>query len=135
MTAGDRPSLLDDELVRDGRYARLEVRGARSGVLRPVTVGFVERPDGTLAVAARGETGWADNLLAAPRVVVTIGARTFRASAELLEPGDPRRAAAIRDLILRYGTPSERLGSGPVFILAPETAAQAPDASGPPATE
>jgi hypothetical protein len=40
----------------------------------------------------------------------------------LLEPGDPLRAAAIRDLILRYGTPSERLGAGPVFRLRPSAA-------------
>ena len=127
MAAGDRPSELDDELVRDGRYARLLLRGARSGLPRPVTLGFVDRPDGTLAIAARGETAWADNLLAAGEALVTIGDRTFHATAELLEPGDPRRAAAIRDLILRYGTPSERLGSGPVFALAPDAAPDAAD--------
>ena len=110
---------MDDDLVRDGRYARLELRGARTGRPRSVTVGFVEWPDGSIAVAARGETAWSANLVAQPVATVTIGTRSFAATAELLEPGDPLRAAAIRDLILRYGTPSERLGAGPVFRLRP----------------
>ncbi|HEY7968572.1 MAG TPA: nitroreductase family deazaflavin-dependent oxidoreductase [Candidatus Limnocylindrales bacterium] len=110
---------MDDDLVRDGRYARLDLRGARTGSPRRVTVGFVEWPDGTLVVAARGETAWSTNLVADPVATVTVGVRTFAVTAELLEPGDPLRAAAIRDLILRYGTPSERLGTGPVFRLRP----------------
>jgi deazaflavin-dependent oxidoreductase (nitroreductase family) len=129
---------VDDDLVRDGRYARLELRGARSGLPRPVTVGFVEWPDGTLVVAARGDPAWSANLLDQPVAGVTIGGRTVTARAELLEPGDPRRAAAIRDLILRYGTPSERLGSGPVFLLVPDVAAapgERPDPGDHPAPE
>jgi deazaflavin-dependent oxidoreductase (nitroreductase family) len=110
---------MDADLVRDGRYARLDLRGARTGRLRSVTVGFVDWPDGTLAIAARGVTAWSANLVADPAATVTIGSRTFTATADLLEPGDPLRAAAIRDLILRYGTPSERLGTGPVFRLRP----------------
>ena len=39
--------------------------------------------------------------------------------AEFIEEGDPRRGRAIRDLILRYGTPSEGLGSGPIFLIRP----------------
>jgi deazaflavin-dependent oxidoreductase (nitroreductase family) len=113
---------MDDDLVRDGRVARLELRGHRSGLLRPVNVGFVERPDGTFVVAARGfETAWARNLEADRRAVVTIGPRSFAATAELLDDVDPRRPLAIRDLILRYGTPSEGLGRGPVFVLTPST--------------
>jgi deazaflavin-dependent oxidoreductase (nitroreductase family) len=116
---------MDDDLVRDGRVARLELRGHRSGLPRPVNVGFVERPDGTFVIAARGfETAWARNLEADPRTVVTIGPRSFAATAELLEDDDPRRPVAIRDLILRYGTPSEGLGRGPVFVLTPEAPPQ-----------
>jgi len=112
---------VDDDLVRDGRVARLEIRGHRSGLPRPVNVGFVERPDGTFVVAARGiETAWARNLEADPRVIVTIGPRSFVATAEPLDDDDPGRPVAIRDLILRYGTPSEGLGRGPVFVLTPE---------------
>jgi deazaflavin-dependent oxidoreductase (nitroreductase family) len=109
---------MEDELVRDGRVARLELRGHRTGLTRPVSVGFVELPDGSLVVAARSATAaWARNLEADPRATVTIGERTFAVVAEPLDDRDPRRAAAVRDLILRYGTPSEGLGHGPVFVL------------------
>ena len=111
---------MEDELVRDGRVARLELRGSRSGLPRIVTVGFVELADGSLVVAARSAAAaWARNLEADPRATVTIGDRTFGAVADRLDERDPRRNAAIRDLILRYGTPSEGLGSGPVFVLVP----------------
>jgi deazaflavin-dependent oxidoreductase (nitroreductase family) len=111
---------MDDELVRDGRVARLELRGNRSGEPRAVTVGFVDGPDGSIFVAAQSdEAAWARNLEADPRATVTIGPRTFTARAERLDDADPRRIAAVRDLILRYGTPSEGLGRGPVFVLAP----------------
>jgi hypothetical protein len=45
--------------------------------------------------------------------------RSFVAEAEELDDRDPRRGRAVRELILRYGTPSEALGSGPVFVLRP----------------
>jgi hypothetical protein len=41
----------------------------------------------------------------------------FAARAEPLDEDDPRRGRAVRELILRYGTPSERLGTGLVFVL------------------
>jgi deazaflavin-dependent oxidoreductase (nitroreductase family) len=111
---------MEDELVLSGRFARLAVRGRRSGEARSVNVGFVEEPDGSLVVAAgEPDASWALNLLADPEVTVTIGERTYGAVAEPLDDDDPRRGRAIRDLILRYGTPSERLGSGPVFVLRP----------------
>ena len=111
---------MDDDLVRDGRVARLVLRGHRSGASRVVTVGFVEHPDGSIVVAARSdEAAWVRNLEADPRATVTIGDRTFVAGAERLDDTDPRRIAAIRELILRYGTPSEGLGRGPVFVLSP----------------
>lgn len=68
---------------------------------------------------------WADNLLADPRVTVEIGSRRFSALAQPLDGAE--HAAAIRALILRYGTPAERLGRGPSFRLRPI----APDAPGP----
>jgi deazaflavin-dependent oxidoreductase (nitroreductase family) len=114
---------MDDDLVGDGRVARLEIRGRRSGEPRRVAVGFVDRPDGSIAVAARSEeASWARNLDANPDVLVTVGPRSFRALAERLDDGDPRRNEAVRDLILRYGTPSEGLGRGPVFLLRPDGA-------------
>ncbi|HEY7131981.1 MAG TPA: nitroreductase/quinone reductase family protein [Candidatus Limnocylindrales bacterium] len=109
-----------DDLVRAGRVARLDLPADASGKERSVAVGFAERPDGALLVAAgSAEAVWARALEAEPQVGVTIGDRSFRASTALLADDDPRRAIAIRELILRYGTPSERLGRGPVFVLTP----------------
>lgn len=102
--------------------ALLETRGRSTGSLTRATVGFVEEPDGSLLVAAGDpDADWALNLLLDPRCRVTIGERT--ATAEAVELDGPDRARAIRELILKYGTPSERLGSGPAFRLVPFAAA------------
>jgi hypothetical protein len=53
---------------------------------------------------------------------VTVRGRTFAGTAEPLDERDPRRGRAIRELILRFGTPSEGLGSGPVFVVRPDEA-------------
>jgi deazaflavin-dependent oxidoreductase (nitroreductase family) len=111
---------MEDDLVLSGRFARLAIRGRRSGEARPVNVGFVEEPDGTILVAAGApDASWALNLLDDPDCTVTIGERTYAARAEPLDDDDPRRGRAVRELILRYGTPSEGLGSGPIFVLRP----------------
>jgi deazaflavin-dependent oxidoreductase (nitroreductase family) len=111
---------MEDDLVQSARYARLAIRGRRSGETRSVSVGFVEEPDGSILVAAGGpDVAWALNLLADPDCTVTIGERSFAARAEPLEDDDPRRGRTVRELILRYGTPSERLGSGLVFSIQP----------------
>jgi F420H(2)-dependent quinone reductase len=68
-------------------------------------------------VAAGDRAQWADNLLAEPMVDVEVGERRFRAIAEPLE--GPDHARVVRGLILRYGTPAERLGRGPTFRLRP----------------
>ncbi len=94
--------------------------GRRSGSAREVTVGYVEEPDGSILVAAGSPNrAWAANLLTDPRLTVRAGGRSFAAEAEELDDRDPRRARAVRELILRYGTPSEALGSGPIFVLRP----------------
>jgi hypothetical protein len=82
-----------------------------------VAVGYVEEPDGSVLVAAGDSARWALNLLAQPRVDVEIGERAFTAIAEGLDATD--HAKAIRELILRYGTPAERLGRGLSFRLRP----------------
>jgi len=82
-----------------------------------VAVGYVEEPDGSVLVAAGDSARWALNLLAQPRVDVEIGDRAFTAIAEGLHATD--HAKAIRELILRYGTPAERLGRGLSFRLRP----------------
>jgi hypothetical protein len=51
---------------------------------------------------------------------VTVGERSFRGIAAPLQ--GPELATAIRELILRYGTPAERLGSGPAFRIRPAEA-------------
>ena len=109
---------LANDLVSWGRAARLETRGRRTGRPRSVVVGYVDEPDGSVLVAAGGaHTNWALNLLADPWCRVVIGARSFEAAAESL--GDSEHARAVRELILRYGTPSEGLGHGPSFRLRP----------------
>lgn len=108
----------DDALVRWGRVALLETQGRRSGKPRQAQVGFIQGPEGSLLVAAADpDADWALNLLAEPSCRVTIGAREAAFRAELLD-GD-EQATAVRELILRYGTPSERLGGGPAFRLRP----------------
>ena len=82
-----------------------------------MAVGYVEEPDGSVLVAAGDSARWALNLLAQPRVDVEIGERAFTAIAEGLDATD--HAKAIRELILRYGTPAERLGRGLSFRLRP----------------
>lgn len=82
-------------------------------------VGFIAQPDGALLVAASDpDTDWALNLLADPVCRVTIGARRTAYRARPLEADE--RSGAVTELILRYGTPSERLGGGPAFRLEPE---------------
>jgi hypothetical protein len=79
-------------------------------------VGFVEEASGALLVAAgSADADWVRNLEAEPRCRVTIGAITTDRVAVRLEGADHHRA--IVELILRYGTPAERLGAGPAFRL------------------
>jgi deazaflavin-dependent oxidoreductase (nitroreductase family) len=109
---------VEDDLVAWGRYLRLETRGRRSGDAASAVVGFVERPDGSLIVAAGSpDAHWALNLLHDPRAQATVGKRTIGVLARALEGAE--HAAAIRELILRYVTPAETLGSGPAFALVP----------------
>jgi deazaflavin-dependent oxidoreductase (nitroreductase family) len=109
------------DLADWGWVALIEARGRRSGRLITTPVGFIEEPGGTLLVAASDEhTGWALNLMAQPRCRVTIGDFSGDYRAELLD--DAGRAAAVTALILRYGTPAERLGAGPAFRLHPRAA-------------
>ena len=109
---------MERELVAHGKAAHLVTRGRISGIPRDVAVGFVDEPDGSVLVAANDpRSAWGLNLLADPAVTVEIAGRRFDAIAEELERADHGRA--IRELILRYGTPSEGLGTGPSFRLRP----------------
>jgi deazaflavin-dependent oxidoreductase (nitroreductase family) len=120
---------MEAELVASGRFVRIETRGAGSGLTRAVTVGFVDDDavPGAILVAAGSETtAWASNLLAEPACRVELADRVFAAVAEPLDRADHIRA--IRELILRYGTPAESLGRGTSFRLRPVDPA-APGAS------
>ncbi|HKB28878.1 MAG TPA: nitroreductase family deazaflavin-dependent oxidoreductase [Candidatus Limnocylindrales bacterium] len=104
------------QLVGWGRVVEIETRGRNSG--RPVAVaaGYVEDADGSLLVAAGSpDADWARNLEADSRCRVTLGKAAWDAVAESIE--GPAAAAAVAALILRYGTPAEGLGRGPVFRL------------------
>lgn len=106
------------ELAAAGRVVSLRTTGRITGRPASATVGFVQAPDGSLVVAANtDEAQWACNLMADPHVIATWSDRSVEFCAEPLS--GERYAEAIRELILRYGTPSERLGRGPAFRLLP----------------
>jgi len=80
----------------------------------------VEAGDGSYLVSAgSADAAWARNLDADPHCRISIGAEVpaREAIAEPLSGADANRA--VRELILRYGTPAERLGSGPSYRLRP----------------
>ena len=113
---------MERELIALGRVALLVTRGRVTSLPREVAVGYLEEPDGSVLVAANGpRSAWALNLLADPRVHVEIAERRFDAVAEELDRPDHGRV--VSGLILRYGTPSEGLGTGPSFRLRPVDAA------------
>ncbi len=94
----------------------METTGRTTGRAARAAVGFVEDLDGALLVAA-GDAGaaWANNLLADPHCTITLAAHSYAALAE--ELGEMQKHAAVVQLILKYGTPAERLGAGPAFRI------------------
>ena len=105
-----------------GRVALVTTTGRRTGMPRPVALGFVDDAEvaGAILVAATDpDAAWVRNLEADPRVAVTIAERTFAGRAEPLDPAAHR--IVVRELILKYGTPSEGLGRGPSYRLRPLT--------------
>lgn len=111
---------LGEQLAGWGKVLRLETRGRTTGRPIEVAVGYVEEPDGSFLVAAGSpETAWGRNLGAEPGCRIAIGDDLRPAIAEPLAASDANRA--VRELILKYGTPAERLGRGPAFRLRPVT--------------
>lgn len=109
---------MEDDLVAWGRVVRIETRGRVTGRRVRTVVGFVERPGGSILVAAGSpRADWALNLIADPACRTTIGDVGRDAVARLLEGAE--HADAVRELILKYGTPAEDLGAGPAFELRP----------------
>jgi deazaflavin-dependent oxidoreductase (nitroreductase family) len=116
----DDETTIGEQLAEWGKVALIETRGRRTGRATSAAVGFVEEPDGSLFVAAGSEgADWALNLAADPACLVTIGERSQRYLARRVDDDDAARARAVAALILKYGTPAERLGHGPVFSLTP----------------
>lgn len=96
----------------------IEVPGRQSGRIHRTAVGYVRETDGSLLVAASADhTQWARNLEAAGWCRAAIGAASAVYDAVRLP--DDERAPVVVALILRYGTPAERLGAGPAFRLIP----------------
>jgi deazaflavin-dependent oxidoreductase (nitroreductase family) len=113
----DDPAIGPD-LVTWGRAIRLETVGRRTGRTATTFVSFHEDPDGSVLVAAAASTAdWAQNLAADPSAMVTLRERRYAAVAEPLAGAEFARA--IRELIVKGGTPAERLGHGPAFRLRP----------------
>jgi deazaflavin-dependent oxidoreductase (nitroreductase family) len=104
------------DLARWGRAIRLETVGRRTGRTATVFVSFHEEPDGSLLVAAANpDAAWAQNLAVEPVAHVTLRERRYAVVAEPLAGADFN--TAIRELIVKGGTPAERLGHGPAFRL------------------
>lgn len=111
-----RPNDVGDQLAAWAKAVRVTTRGRVTGRQVAVTVGFVEEPDGSLLVAAGDpESDWSRNLESDPVCRVSVGDREWGAVAEPLDAAEAGRVVA--QLILRYGTPAERLGRGPAFRL------------------
>lgn len=107
-----------EQLAGWGKVLKLETRGRRSGRPIEVAVGYVDEPDGSWLVAAGSpDSAWARNLEADPRCRVSTGGDPTDATATRLEGAAANRA--VRELILKYGTPAEGLGRGAVFRLEP----------------
>ena len=107
---------IGEELAAWGKVLRLATYGRFSGDRAWTAIGFVERSDGTLLVAAGTATSdWALNLRADPRCEIQLEESSRRCRAAELADAD--RNHAIVALILKYGTPAERLGRGPAFRL------------------
>jgi deazaflavin-dependent oxidoreductase (nitroreductase family) len=112
----DSERSIGEELAEWGKVALLETMGRVSGRAVSAAVGFVEESDGSLVVAAGSETSdWVLNLRANPFCRATISDHTTDFIATEIDGAE--RNVAITSLILKYGTPAEGLGRGPVFKL------------------
>lgn len=107
---------LGEQLAGWGKVVTIETRGRVTGRPVEVAVGYLEGADESVLVAAgTPESDWARNLTADPTCRVRLGDESWPAIAEPVD--GPEAGRVVRDLILKYGTPAERLGRGPVFRL------------------
>jgi deazaflavin-dependent oxidoreductase (nitroreductase family) len=115
--AHDKNDDIGQQLAAWGKVAMLETIGRKSG--RPVqsAVGFIDESDGSMLVAAgSNEADWVLNLRANPRSRTRVGERITEYE-QAVELEADERSAVLVALIIKYGTPSEGLGRGPVFRL------------------
>src|SRR3954471_9718226 len=116
MSGMDDGDSIGEELADWGKVAILATIGRITGRVGHAAVGFVEEADGAVVVAAGTDASdWALNLRASPRCSARIGDDSHEYEAHELFDAD--RSRAITALILKYGTPAERLGAGPAFRL------------------
>jgi len=121
MTADNES--IGDQLTGWGKVALLETQGRVSGNPVRSAVGFIDLGDndGSIVIAAGAEeSDWALNLRHDPNCTATIGDQITAYTATELDGAARNRA--ISALILKYGTPAERLGRGPAFRLNPREA-------------
>ena len=106
-----------EQLAAWGKVAMLQTIGRKSGRLVKSAVGFIEEDDGCMLVAAGSDAAdWVQNLRSNPHAIATVGAKSAVYNQAVELEGDERSAILVA-LILKYGTPAERLGHGPVFRL------------------
>jgi deazaflavin-dependent oxidoreductase (nitroreductase family) len=107
---------LGEQLAGWGKALRLETRGRTTGRPIEVAIGYIEEPDGAFLVAAGSpETSWARNLESDPSCRIGVAGELRPAVAEPL--AGPDANGVVRELILKYGTPAERLGRGRAYRL------------------
>lgn len=104
-----------EQLAGWGKVVTVETRGRVTGRPVEVAVGYLEEGGDVLVAAGTADADWARNLAADPACRVRLGDDTWPAVADPLAAPESNRV--VRDLILKYGTPAERLGRGPVFRL------------------
>ena len=117
MTEPAASRSVEADLTAWGKTIVLETVGRASGRARRVTLGFIEDGHEAILVAASDDTTqWALNLVAEPHCHIERDGSRRAGRAVSLPEGE--RNAVIARLILKYGTPSERLGRGPAFRVA-----------------
>ena len=106
-----------EQLAAWGKVAMLETIGRKSGKPVQSAVGFIDESDGSMLVAAGSDSAdWVLNLRTNPRSRTRVGDRAAEYDQAVELEGDERSAILVA-LIIKYGTPSEGLGRGPVFRL------------------
>ena len=117
MSGRDPDASRERELADWGKAVVLEAKGRHSGRPRRVTIGFAESGDDVLVAASSEATHWARNLDAEPDCHIEL--RGVRRACRARRLTGAEAEAAVVALILKYGTPAERLSGGPAYRLSP----------------